>query len=51
MNFIDLLETGNKHPRSSTLGISKNRPDSLAVIGVLPHGYTFRPKQIGRAHV
>jgi len=44
MNFIDIIQTNDEEPRSSTLGISKNYPDSLMVLGVLPHNYTFRPK-------
>ena len=43
MRFIDIEETDSKDkfPRVSSLLI---KADSLQVIGNLPHGYSFRPK-------
>ena len=56
MKFIDLIEvihnspgrrtslTAGDPPRTSALGISRNRVGSVSVIGVLPHNYDFKPK-------
>jgi hypothetical protein len=44
--FISIVEsdTYTDLPRTSTLAISKTNPDVLEVVGILPHGYLFRPK-------
>ena len=40
MNFIDIIQTDTEEPRVSTLAAYG---ESLKVVGVLPHGYNFRP--------
>ena len=44
--FIDLIETGSDEPRVSSLAInSTGSPHGLTVIGVLPHNYSFKPRE------
>ncbi len=44
IEYIDIIETDptdSEWPRMSSLRI---KPDSLTVIGELPHGYEWRPR-------
>lgn len=46
IGFINLIQSGGQivdRPRSSSLTPTSDG-ESLAVVGVLPHGYVFRPK-------
>lgn len=42
--YISLIETGSREPRTSSLAIFEPNALNICVIGILPHGYTFRPK-------
>lgn len=42
--YFDLIEvTDIDQPRTSSLGVSPGI-DQMRVVGILPHGYCFRPK-------
>ena len=42
MNFISITEANDDEPRVSTLAIYR-APQSIKVVGILPHGYHFNP--------
>lgn len=49
MMFIDIIETNatdETHPRQSSLMIGgSSQNGGLEVLGVLPHGYEFKPRR------
>ena len=47
IEFIDIIETNPSNPewpRQSCFSLTDREPDALRVVGVLPHGYEWRPK-------
>ncbi len=53
IEFIDIIETNPSNPewpRQSCFSLTDREPNSLRVVGVLPHGYEWRPRTSQARH-